>query len=355
MSRIDLERVQDFVPKFHEFLNAEGAVWQAERNEKDKFFARHFGRDALEELEEGTLRQLIHTLWAFNGWTNKDWLLKELLQSGLPTIRKAFDQLLYGDDPIRKRFDHVRTSVRMMGAASISEILAHHDHSQYPIWNSRAREGLVLLGIADELLPKSSQISGAQYETFCELMQNVQQEIAREFEEFEDLFTLDYLLYYASVEAPESGVPVKVSEEISDFDHDGVIDQLLELGDGLGFEVEKEFAVLPGCRIDAIWRSRVANLGTITYAFEVHRRGSRDSAILNLQRIRRDPSIRRVVVVSNSTEIAKFKQIIESLDEGFRTAIGYFEVGDLERALNHLQELKDILRGLGLLASEGSL
>ena len=144
--------------------------------------------------------------------------------------------------------------------------------------------------------------------------------------------------------------PETPTQGLDDFDHNEVIDQLLELGDGLGFEVQKEFSVMHGCRIDAIWRSRVANLGTISYAFEVHRRGSRDSAILNLQRVRRDPTIQKVVVVSSRDELDKFRDEIASLDESFRTSVGYFEVQDLQRGLDHLQDLKDILRTLGLLS-----
>jgi hypothetical protein len=108
-----------------------------------------------------------------------------------------------------------------------------------------------------------------------------------------------------------------------------------------------------GCKIDAIWRSRVANLGTIAYAFEVHRRGSRDSAILNLQRVKRDPTIQKVVVVSTRQELDRFKEEMASLDESLRMSVGYFEVQDLQRALNHLQGLKDILTTLGLLSTEG--
>jgi len=134
-----------------------------------------------------------------------------------------------------------------------------------------------------------------------------------------------------------------------DFEHDVVVDKVIELGDGLGFEVQKEFSVMPGCRIDAIRRTRVANLGTISYAFEVHRKGSRDSAILNLQRIRRDPTIQKVVIVSSKDELEQFRREIASLDEGFRNAVGYFEVQDLQRALSHVQSLRDILNSLGLL------
>ncbi|MCK4816319.1 hypothetical protein KA005_11170, partial [bacterium] len=149
-------------------------------------------------------------------------------------------------------------------------------------------------------------------------------------------------------EAFEKAIQVETDE----IGHGEVIDQILELGDGLGFEVQKEFSVMRGCRIDAIWRSRVASLGTIAYAFEVHRRGSRDSAILNLQRVRRDPSIQKVVIVSSKTELDKFKGEIASLDEAFRNSVGYFEVKELQQSLMHLQELKDILKTFGLLSIE---
>ncbi|MCX7022814.1 MAG: hypothetical protein NTW26_11195, partial [bacterium] len=127
-------------------------------------------------------------------------------------------------------------------------------------------------------------------------------------------------------------------------------EDLLKLGDGLGFDVEKEVYVAQGCRVDAVWRSRIANLGTISYAFEVHRRGSRDSAILNLQRIRRNQGIQKVVIVSNQLEIEQFRQIIATLDEDFRISVGYLNVLDLWKAIDHLDELKNILDELGLLS-----
>jgi hypothetical protein len=352
MNQINMHTLRDLMPEFHHFLETEGQQWKEERQEKDDFFAKYFVEQEIDNLEEGTLRELIHTLWAFNSWTNKDWLLEEMLRSGLPTIREAFRQLLYGTEPLVKRFDSVKNNVRMMGAASVSEVLAHHDHEKYPIWNSRSRQGLISLGISESLLPKSAQISGAQYVSFCKLVQDVRSRVAAEYSEFTDLFTLDFLLYFVSLQKLLPGEPLAPPLEAEDFDHDAVIDQILELGDGLGFEVQKEFSVMRGCRIDAIWRSRVANLGTISYAFEVHRRGSRDSAILNLQRVRRDPTIQKVVVVSSRDELGKFKEEIVSLDEGFRTSVGYFEVQDLQHALDHLQSLKEILKTLGLLSTD---
>ncbi len=358
MKPINTDSLKNILPRFHQFLETEGVTWQKERQEKDAFFSRYFAESEIDNLEEGVLRELIHTLWAFNGWTNKDWLLQEMLRSGLPTIRNAFKQLLYGTEPLPKRFDLIRKTIRMMGAACISEILAHHDHTEYPIWNSRSKQGLTALGVDESLIPKSAQIRGSQYLAYCKLVKEVREQIAQKYPEFDDLFKLDFLLYYISLEKIQldkfTETPVTSNVHGEDFDHDSVVDQVIELGDGLGFEVQKEFSIMPGCRIDAIWRSRVANLGTISYAFEVHRRGSRDSAILNLQRIRRDPTIQKVVIVSSKAELDQFRREIASLDESFRNSLGYFEVQDLQNALYHIQSLKDILKTLGLLSASSS-
>ena len=353
MPHINSSALRKVMPENEQFLEIEGQKWREERQEKDAFFSKYFAEHEIDNLEEGTLRQLIRTLWAFNGWTNKEWLLQEMLTSGLPGIRKAFAELLYGSAPISERFDSFRGHVRMVGAASISEILAHLDAKAYPIWNRRSRQGLIDLGVDESALPKSSQISGAQYASFCELAKDVLSQVSREYKGFDDLLTLDFLLYFVSLHAHD--VPATEETDGEDIPHNELITQVLELGDGLGFEVQKEYALAKGCRIDAIWRTRVANLGTIAYAFEVHKKGSRDSAILNLQRVGRDPSIQKVVVVSTMDELEAFKDEIATLDQRFANSVGYFDVSDLQRALAHLQQLKDILNSLGLLRKESSL
>ncbi len=356
MVNIDAQLLKSLVPRFREFLRSdEGQKWQEERDEKGAFFAENFTQDRIPNLEEGTLREMIYLLWAFNGWTNKDWLFQEMLKSGLPTIREAFSELLYRKTALADRFNRVKNEVRIMGAASVSEILTHHDPTQYAIWSRRVRKGLLGVGIEEDQLPRSSQISGAQYEAFCSLSRQVQRQVMGQYPEFDDLLKLDFLLYYISTQmpvVPRQPIAAQKPAKVKDFDHDDVISEILELGDGLGFEVQKEFHVMRGCRIDALWRSRVANLGTIAYAFEVHRHGSRDSAILNLQRVKRDPTIQRVIIVSTQDEIERFKGEIAYLAEDFRRSVGYFDVQDLEQALEHLEALKLILDELGLLGAD---
>jgi hypothetical protein len=159
---------------FYDFVNSlEGKQWIKEKQRKYEFFAVYFFKQQIDKLDEGVLHELTHVLSAFNSWTNKDWLLQEMLRSDLSMIRNGFKQLLYGSEPLAKRFDNVKNTVRMMGSACISEILAHHHPREYPIWNSRSRGGLIALGVDEAQLPKSAQISGTQYVRFCNLVQGI--------------------------------------------------------------------------------------------------------------------------------------------------------------------------------------
>lgn len=72
-------------------------------------------------------------------------------------------------------------------------------------------------------------------------------------------------------------------------------------------------------------------------------RKSRDSAIVKLQRVKHDPMIQAVAVPTRD-DLEKCKGEIVPLVEGFRSAVGYFEVECLQRARDHLQNLKRILR-----------
>lgn len=166
-----VQKLRGVLPRFHEFLQSEqGQRWERERREKDAFFDKYFRTEAaLNALEEGTLRELIRRLWAFEGWTNKDYLLGEMLKSGIESIRSAFNRLLCEDEPVQIRFDYARQNIRMLGAAVISEILCHLNKAEYPIWNRRARAGLLYLGVSESDLPKSSQI---KWESVCGILQD---------------------------------------------------------------------------------------------------------------------------------------------------------------------------------------
>jgi len=104
--------------------------------------------------------------------------------------------------------------------------------------------------------------------------------------------------------------------------------------------------------VDAVWQARIANLGVVTYVFEVQRRGSYDSLILNLQRAQNNPSVQRLVVVALPGEIVKIRREIETLSEGFRRSVGYMEVAEVMRAAELVTELSGIINKLELVKGE---
>lgn len=160
------------MPKFKQVLKTEqGKGWVQEREKKAFFFKKYFSHESLIKVNEAVLRELFDHLWSFGGWGKKDWLFQQMMQSGFADIKDAFRELLFGDKPLAVRFN-VMKKIRMMGAASISEILAFHDPTKYPIWNRRARESLVKLGLSKMLLPRSSQIDGYQYENYSIWFEN---------------------------------------------------------------------------------------------------------------------------------------------------------------------------------------
>jgi hypothetical protein len=103
MNKVNVRTLKDLVPQFHQFLETKGQQWKEERREKDAFFEKYFSEQAIDNLEEGTLRELIHILWAFNRWTNKDWLFQEMLRSGLSQIRTS--KVSHLEQPQQTRVD----------------------------------------------------------------------------------------------------------------------------------------------------------------------------------------------------------------------------------------------------------
>lgn len=352
MLKINMELLKRIMPQFRKSIATEDQDWRRDREERAKFLAKYFSKEQIPKLDEGALRELIYMLWAYSGWTNKDYLLQDMLKSSLDTIKQAFLYLLYSNDSIEKRFDYMQRNLKRMGPACISEILLYHDHNKYPIWNTRSKTALLALGIDNHLL-KRPHINGSQYEEFCELVKDAHSQVVSKYPEVEDLFAFDYLLYFISQQkdlTPFSEEVESISEIKDEATHKAVIEQLLKLGDGLGFDVDDEVPVRPKCQVDVVWSTRIANLGMVSYAFEVQKRGSPDKAIVHLLTVCRDPSFRRVFLVSTEDGLEDLKTRISGLgDDDFKRRLSYFNVDDLRVAINHLDALREIMKRGGLL------
>jgi hypothetical protein len=336
---------------YREFLTEAGSEFAKERVEKKETLPGLITEEKVEKFEEGDVRELIRNLWAFRGWTNKDYLVDQVLEDGIENVRTQFRQAFYGTEDVAEKFDVLNENVNMLGPASITELLTFTYPDRCAIYNRRAREALQQLGydVVDRL------DTGEEYIEFIETVELLKERLddVEEQEgnsEIDDLVDVDYFLFYISNLDIDEDDGKEVSEPLDDFDHEEFKQKLLEIGDGLGFDVEEEYEAGPGARLDVRWKTRVANLGVISYAFEVHRKGSRDSALLNLMKAQNaDPTLQKLIIVSTKDEIEKFRDEADAISADLTKSISYFEASQVQRAEARLTDLKDILQDADLM------
>jgi hypothetical protein len=348
-------KIRELLRDFEKWLKSEEArVAIKDRSVRLREFQTLLSEENVEGLTEPDFRKIIASLWEYVGWTNKDYVADRVLTyKDIKELRSELKELLYGKDPFPQRYDHFSRSVRGLGSSGLTEILAFFNPQEYGIWNEKSRKALEILGLSNELPTRKYKITGQEYEKVNRTLKMIYHEIKPVFEKVGiaeqsmDLTLVDLFLYYVyQQEIVEK--TLKDEQEDYDFDHDEIVDKLVTLGIGLGFEVEQEKLIAKGARVDVIWRAKIANLGVVSYVFEVHREGSIDSLILNLQRVRNDPTVQKLVVVANKTNHKKIQEEVSSLSEDFRKSLTYWEVKDVERAHNLLNELNAIIGKLEL-------
>lgn len=343
------QELSNLYENFREYEASEGEEFSQERRDKKKFFQKKLSLEELDDLSEGDIRELIREFWAFEMWTNKDYLVEEMLEEGIELFRGKLQKALYESSNNGRAYDILNEEVRMMGPASASELLTCVFPNECGIWNEKARRGLEILSYSGDLPLEKKKIDGKEYEKFNKSLAEVSERLEKVGDGLEDFLELDYFLFYVVTETTE-----EKEEPVEDFSHDDMIETLLEIGDGLGFDVDKEYQAGPGARIDVRWSTKVANLGRIAYAFEVQRKGSRDSAILNLQKARNaDPSLQKLVIVSTVEQLKKFRSEIDALDENFRKFVSYMSVDKVMSASQKLRDLKVLLQEAGLMEEIG--
>jgi uncharacterized protein with NAD-binding domain and iron-sulfur cluster len=89
-------------------------------------------------------------------------------------------------------------------------------------------------------------------------------------------------------------------------------------------------------------------LGVVTYVFEVQKSGSIDSLILNLQRARANPTVQKVVAVSDPHQLEQIQRETEGLPAEFRDALALMSVIDVETIYASLSQVMGIIGPLKL-------
>jgi hypothetical protein len=343
--------IADKLVQFQEFLRAEqGREWLEDRKKRIDYFEKTLAKDHIDKLTEPEFSQLIGILWASKIFTNKSYLIERILRTAdFATLRRELKALLWGEGSIQEKYENFRRKVKGLGPASITEILSFVHPEEFGVWNEKTREAFRILGI--EKVPLKYQIDGGEYADLNDVLRAIRDEMKAAGFENPNLVDVGYFLYYIYEEGEARAIEAQPTEDY-DFDHDEIVEKVVAIGSGLGFEADTNVQVAKGARVDALWTARIANLGVVKYVFEVQKGGSVDSLILNLQRAKNNPTVQKLVVVANTKTIRTIEQEISSLSEDFKKSISFMKATEVQRAAMLMQELNAIISKLELVKPE---
>jgi hypothetical protein len=294
------------------------------------------------ELSEADVNELVAMLWASRMWGNKQYLARKIIaDNGIEKLRRELKALLDTSAPVETRYERFFEEIKGLGPASVTEMLCYIQPESCGIWNQKARQAFKVLGLATYVNADKYRLSAGEYKSFNQVLRSISEELKAAGFQDVDLLFVDYFLYQASQTTPGPPPP-------EEFDHDEVRDLIRDIGVMLGFDADTEVQVAHGAKVDAVWRARIGNLGMVTYVFEVHRLGSIDSLLLNLQKAKSSPTVQKVIAVSDEQQLEKIEGESEGLPEEFRRALGFWRVNEVRRVGENLQSAMEIINRLGL-------
>lgn len=309
------KKLQAAISSFEKNKRTNAAIYDenwAERKERKSYY-QSFNRDKLLAMSEEDFFEYISRLWSMLIWGNKKYIVDKLItDNGFETLKKHLADLLYGMEPIEKRWDSYLKSVKGMGPASISELLTYVDPNEYVIFNKTTILCFTYLDIPD--MPKYNyQYTGKKYAEICALAKDISSALKASGADDYDLLAVDYFLWdevlpLAEKKAPESQTPVTVIPKTASDSkslHDEIKEKLVAIGELLGFESRSEVKITTGAVVDAVWEAKIGNMGKAIYVFEVQSKGSIDSLILNLKKAQSNAAVQAVVAVADEEQLAK--------------------------------------------------
>lgn len=344
------ENIRKFIGVFKEYTKTDQYTKDLEvRKGRERFF-KSINKNTIKNLTEFEFGEIVSNLWASQFWGNKGYLINTniISKNGMNKIRKELFELFFGTIPLEKRYENFIEEVHGLGPASVTEMLCILYPTKCAIWNDKARKASKILGFEGDLPVNKYQISAQEYKKFNTVINDISQELKTAGFDNSDLFFVDYYLYEVQTHGEYKEKP---SEK--DFDHFEIRDLLRDIGQSLGFESETEKQISHGTRVDVVWKTKIGNLGTINYVFEVQRKGSINKLIVNLQKALKNKTVQKVIAVSDEKQIEDIKKHVNALPESnFREAITFWEVSDVKQMYEHLSEANRIIEKIGLRKDE---
>jgi hypothetical protein len=313
----------------------------------------------MKTMTEEDVYEYISKLWAMLIWGNKRYVVDKLLNdNGLENFKAQLIDLVWNETAsIENRWDIFRKSIKGMGPAMMSEILCKTHPNKYIIWNRRAYNGLNLLGVKN-LPVHNYQLTGKVYKTLSTTTKVIADELKTEGFNDPNLLSADYFIwheFYAEnltevykEQETKKQKPEKHNEEIEDeFIHNDVRDAIRDIGNFLGFDAAIEKKVAEGSKVDAIWQSKVGNMGRIIYVFEVQTKGSIDSLILNLLQSLNNPAVQGVVAVSDRDQLERIRKRAATIPQ-LKERLKYWDYAEILKVYESLEFASSAINNLKL-------
>ncbi len=285
----------------------------AERKERKNYY-QSFSKDKLLAMTEEEFLEYISKLWSMLIWGNKKYVVDKMIaDNGFTMLKKQLAELLYGTNPIEKRWDVFLKSIKGMGPATISELLTYANPQEYVIFNKTTILCYGYLDIPD--MPKYNyQYTGKKYAEVCRTAKEIASELRKAGAEDYDLLAVDYFMWdeilpLAERKPPQTPATSETKKPFTANDskslHDEIKEKLVAIGELLGFDSRSEVKITTGAVVDAVWEAKIGNMGKAIYVFEVQSKGSIDSLILNLKKAQSNAAVQAVVAVADEEQLAK--------------------------------------------------
>jgi len=193
--------IKNYIKQYLKWREDQKEKELAEREERVSWYKEKMGsQEKIKNFTERDLHELIEKLWALEFWRNKSYKVNKLIKdNGLDKLKTAFVSLLYSEQPIAKRWDDFRKSIKGLGPSSLSEILTLVFPDRYGIMNMKPLTVLPHLGFLSEKETKNisyGYTSGQDYERFMGSLQKVREELKNNGLPEADFIDVDFFIWY---------------------------------------------------------------------------------------------------------------------------------------------------------------
>lgn len=193
--------IKNYIKQYLKWREGQKGKELAEREKRVNWYKTKMGSpEKIKDFTEKDLHELIEKLWALEFWRNKAYKVNKLIKdNGLDKLKTAFISLLYSEQPIAKKWDDFRKSIKGLGPSSLSEILTLVFPEQYGIMNMKPLTVLPYLGFLTEKETKNisyGYTSGQDYERFMEALQKVREELGNNGLPEADFIDVDFFIWY---------------------------------------------------------------------------------------------------------------------------------------------------------------